>query len=177
MNWRVLLLDVNHEPIEIIGWRKAMEYLIRGRAEIVEEYEDENARVRTVSTTFTIPSVLKMLKRFKRSRGARFSRHNVFVRDEFKCQYCGKGCTSKNLTIDHVHPQCKGGPSTWENVALACLPCNQRKGDRTLAECGMKLVKTPVKPNWKTHLVIQLKSQDPAVWVDYLYWHSELETT
>lgn len=176
MNWRVLLLDGNHEPIDVICWQDAMQLLVCGRAEIVEEYEDEDAKVRTVSLTFNIPSVLRMLKRFKRGRGARFNRHNVFLRDELTCQYCGKVRPSKELTIDHVHPQCKGGPSTWENVALACLPCNQKKGDMLLSECGMKLLRRPEKPNWKQHLVIKLKSTDPEVWRDYVYWHAELQT-
>ena len=177
MNWRVLLLDMNHEPIDVISWQKALQLFVTGRAEVIEEYEDEKAVVRTVSTSFTIPSVLKMLKRFKRKRGARFSRHNVFLRDEFTCQYCRKVCASKDLTIDHVHPQCKGGQSTWENVVLACVPCNRKKDNLTLDECGMKLLKRPVKPDWNQHLVIKLKSTDPAVWRDYLYWHAELQTT
>ena len=174
MNWRTLLLDMNHEPIEVIPWHRAMQLLVTGRAEVVEEYDD--VTIRSVHHAFKLPSVLKMLQRFKRKRGARLNRHNIFVRDEFSCQYCGKVCPSKELTIDHVHPQCKGGKTSWENAVLACLPCNQKKGDQTLAQCVMTLRRRPEKPNWNQHLVLKLKSSDPVVWQDYLYWHIELQT-
>ena len=58
------------------------------------------------------------------------TRRNIMIRDRFCCQYCG---CKRNLTIDHVHPQSKGGRNTWENLVTACMACNQKKGSRCAA--------------------------------------------
>lgn len=57
-------------------------------------------------------------------------RHEVFVRDNFTCQYCG--AYGVKLQCDHVHPISKGGASTLDNLKTACMPCNQSKRDKAL---------------------------------------------
>ena len=78
-----------------------------------------------------------------------FSRRNIFKRDRFTCQFCGRQPGSEELTIDHVVPRSRGGTSTWENCVLACVPCNARKANRTPEQAGMKLRRAPVRPAWK----------------------------
>ena len=63
-----------------------------------------------------------------------FSRRNIFKRDHWTCQYCGRQPGGDELTIDHVVPRSQGGVSTWENCVLACIDCNKRKADRTPAQ-------------------------------------------
>ncbi len=75
-------------------------------------------------------------------RHVAFTRFNVFLRDRFRCQYCGQEHASADLTFDHVIPKCRGGPSAWDNVVAACPPCNARKGNST----AMKPLRPPRAP-------------------------------
>ena len=59
----------------------------------------------------------------------------IFRRDHFKCYYCGlDGQYSFEswliLTIDHVHPNAKGGQRSMDNLVTSCQPCNLLKGKR-----------------------------------------------
>jgi 5-methylcytosine-specific restriction endonuclease McrA len=65
-------------------------------------------------------------------------------RDGHSCGYCG----GQASTIDHVTPRSRGGKNTFANTVAACGGCNQRKGDRTPAEAGMRLRVEPVAPTW-----------------------------
>lgn len=101
----------------------------------------------------------------------RLSRKALFIRDHYSCQYCGMDSDSSALTMDHIVPRSRGGASTWENVVTACKSCNQRKGNRSLKDCGMALRSKPAKP----HSLLALHGrrgmhQDPAfeIWQRYL---------
>jgi hypothetical protein len=96
------------------------------------------------------------------------------TRDKFTCQYCGCKGRDNELTLDHVIPTSKGGKNTWLNLVTACMPCNQRKGDRLLAHLpGWKLRNAPRKPSpWEIGIVVGLSSGDierpPMEWQAYL---------
>jgi len=77
-----------------------------------------------------------------------FSRRNIFKRDHFTCQYCGRQPAAEELTLDHVIPRSQGGESRWDNCVLACLECNKRKADRTPQQARMRLKHQPVRPQW-----------------------------
>jgi hypothetical protein len=109
-------------------------------------------------------------------RDARFSRRNIFMRDNYTCQYCYKKFSAKKLNIDHVIPSSRGGDTSWENVALSCLNCNTKKAAKTPKEAGMKLLKIPAKPKWSA-LQCQLGPNLPNSWksfVDSFYWNVSL---
>lgn len=53
----------------------------------------------------------------------------VFERDDFRCKQCG---TRRNLTVDHIFPESKGGELTMDNLQTLCKSCNSKKGVR----CG-----------------------------------------
>ena len=93
-----------------------------------------------------------------------FTRFNLFLRDRFRCVYCGSG---KELTFDHVVPRAHGGRTMWENVATACAPCNLRKGDRLPHEIGMRLRSKPRPPSPTLFLTLQA-TEVPHAWLDYL---------
>ncbi len=104
-----------------------------------------------------------------------FTRFNLSLRDEFRCQYCGaKG----DLTFDHVVPRARGGVTSWQNVVAACSPCNLHKGSKTLKQAGMRLARIPREP---TPAEMQRHGQRfppnhlHDSWLDYLYWDAELE--
>ncbi|MEO0679383.1 MAG: HNH endonuclease, partial [Pseudomonadota bacterium] len=100
---------------------------------------------------------------------------NLFLRDEFTCQYCGaKG----DLTFDHVIPRSRGGRTTWENVVASCGPCNLRKGSRLLKHAGMKLAKPPRRPAASELQNVGRKFPPNYLhdsWMDFLYWDAELD--
>ena len=142
---------------------------------------DENA-ILTISTKFKIPEVVRLVKYDKYPKQLIvFSRHNIFKRDDYRCQYCGKKPGSEELTIDHVIPKAIGGKTTWENCVLSCVECNSIKGSFLLNEVrnrkfprGMKLLKNPVKPKFKDfkfHMYYDSWKQ----WLDVSYWNVELE--
>jgi 5-methylcytosine-specific restriction endonuclease McrA len=142
---KVLTLSHTYEPLGVINWEKAITLLTSGKVKTLSEYDEE---VRSPSISFKIPSVI-VFNHNKRNKvkSVRFSRKNVWVRDEGKCQYCGIGVNSQEFTIDHVTPRVRGGTTVWNNVVTCCYPCNQKKGDKTLLQAGMKLRKNPIKPD------------------------------
>jgi 5-methylcytosine-specific restriction endonuclease McrA len=141
LNGRVLLLNFSYEPLGTVGVSRAVCMIVRGVVH-VEEYE--GARVlRSPSTVFRVPSVVRLrvyVNVRKRRQAAGMKRLRVFVRDKFRCQYCGGRFAAQELTLDHVTPRSRGGRSTPENLVAACVGCNARKGDRTPEGARMPLL-------------------------------------
>lgn len=139
----VLVLNASYEPLHKVDLRHAIRMLVRGVA-VVEEAEEG----RTIGH-FPLPRVLRLVRYVKMRwrHGVRpgWSRKGVHLRDRGVCGYCG----APGHTIDHILPQSRGGGSTWENTVLACGRCNNRKGDRTPAEAGLRLLVTPRVPHWE----------------------------
>jgi 5-methylcytosine-specific restriction endonuclease McrA len=134
---QVLLLDPGYMPVDIIHWTKAMQLLVTGDAEIVEEYED--VEIRSVSQSYKLPSILRLVRSFRRRKTVKFSRFNIFYRDGWTCQYCGEKKKSEELTFDHVTPKCariESSKKSWKNIVSACVPCNRRKGGRLPEQVG-----------------------------------------
>lgn len=151
-----LILNATFEPLQIVPWQKALQLLFQGKVEVIEE---SNQIVRTVRFSFRVPAVLRLLTYVplqKRKSWVRFSRSNVFLRDGYKCQYCGNGFSKSQLTLDHVIPVVQGGKKNWSNIVTACLKCNQRKGGRTPAEAGMSLTRKPHVPQSLPTTVVEL---------------------
>ena len=59
-------------------------------------------------------------------------RFEVFKRDSFTCQYCGRQAPDVVLNCDHISPVAKGGDDNILNLVTSCFDCNSGKGDRTL---------------------------------------------
>jgi 5-methylcytosine-specific restriction endonuclease McrA len=110
-------------------------------------------------------------------RKLRLSRRNIFERDRNICQYCGHHFTRSELTLDHVLPRCKGGRDSWDNLVLACMPCNLKKGGRTPKEAHMKLLRAPIKPKWVPRFGAPIPHDALESWqrfVDTAYWNTEI---
>ena len=146
---KVLILNQNFEPLSICGLHKAIILLWLNKATLIEVRP--NRFIHSTYNTYPFPSVIK-LDRYVRLpyKKVELSRKNIFRRDNFKCVYCGK--TTQPLTLDHVIPKSRNGGTTWENLVCACIKCNNKKGDRTLEEFGLKLNIKPSKPNYITFL-------------------------
>jgi len=164
-----LVLNASFEPLHIVSWQRALQLLFQGKVEVIEEGEQE---VHTVRLTIKVPAVLRLLKYVPLSQKKhviRFSRINVFIRDQYICQYCGSKFPKTQLTMDHVLPVVQGGGKSWENIVTACKPCNQRKGGRTPAEASMRLIRKPRRPTWLPTSQVQLGvSLSPERWKVYL---------
>ncbi|MDC0254288.1 HNH endonuclease [Bacteriovoracales bacterium] len=167
---RTLLLDSMFYPLRVVNWQKAMILFITGRAEVVDEYEE--IKIRSISMTFRLPKILRLLTNYTGKRQVKFNRANVYWRDNYCCQYCSKNFSHKELTFDHVMPKSKGGDTTWENVVTCCQKCNSKKGNLLLDECHMRLLKEPIKPPWAPQLCIKLTKEDPKEWWYWIPWIS-----
>jgi len=172
-----LVLNASFEPISVVPWKRAITMLFQGKVEVLAEYDRE---IRSISFTIRMPSVLRLLKYVrmrKHLQHVKFSRANIYARDRHTCQYCGRKCSTVNLTFDHIVPVVKGGSKTWDNIVTCCFDCNHQKGGRTPEEAGMKLIRRPKEPDWvpsALHIAIGFKST-PESWRDYFYWNIELE--
>jgi len=141
----VIVLNAGYEFIGLISWRRAMTLLFRGKVEVLKE---SDRIVRSVTRTFRLPAVIRLLKFIRQiyRREVPFSRNNILIRDGFTCQYCGSPFQSPELTVDHVIPKVQGGSNRWTNVVACCKRCNVKKGGRTPRQAGMFLIRQPFKP-------------------------------
>ena len=165
---RTLLLNSSYEPMRVVSWQKALVLWFQGKVEILEYH---SVFARSVSSSFKLPSVLR-LKYYVRTRNKthiRFCRENVYIRDNYTCQYCGNRFTTKTLTLDHVLPVSREGKKDWGNVVSACRSCNQRKANKTPTEAHMPLLKEPRMPNWLPLTEFEVGGQEvPLSWRQYL---------
>jgi len=164
-----LVLNASFEPLHIVSWQRALQLLFQGKVEVVEESEKE---IRTVRFTIRVPAVLRLLTYVPIQRKKdviRFSRANIFVRDQGVCQYCGEKSNKSHLTLDHVIPIVQGGGKSWENIVTACKPCNQHKGGRTPAQANMHLIRKPKRPKWLPSTTLHVGATiTPERWRIYL---------
>lgn len=143
-----------------------MTLLLSGRANVVSEYS--NKFIHGVSKRFKLPKILRLNNKHIHIKKIKLSRHSLLARDQYECQYCEKKLSIKSLTIDHVVPKSKGGPTTWLNVVSACHSCNNKKGNKSLRETTMKLKRSPYEPIWKPGGQLKLTRNDPKDWKDWV---------
>jgi 5-methylcytosine-specific restriction endonuclease McrA len=192
-----LVLNRSYLPIHVTTVRRAFSLLYRGVAKAVdEEYQTFDfadwselstsgcEAVGVVGAVVRVPRVI-LLVSFDRvpRREVRFSRHNIFVRDNNTCQYCGRKRQRSELNLDHVIPRAQGGLTTWGNVVCSCLGCNRRKGGRTPEQAHLALVRRPRRPNWTPFVSRNLGGARYREWapflrgVDAAYWNVELDAS
>ena len=140
----VLVLNQNYEPLNVCNAKRAIVLVSNGKAEVIREAE--GLVMKSMRLALRVPSVIRMVYFIRRPRPvARLSRHEVFARDRYTCQYCGQA--TRDLTLDHVTPRHRGGQHSWENLVTACRACNHRKAGRTPAEARMRLLSEPRRPS------------------------------
>ena len=170
-----LVLNADHAPLRgypLSTWpfEKTMRATLTGRVIVVKHYDVE---FRSQRSTFRPASVVALKRYVKLPQVAVFNRMNLFLRDDFRCQYCMEQFSPRELTFDHVIPKSQGGLANWENITTACMPCNLRKADRR----DMHPRVPPHRPS-----PYELRTKKPPFkenlhesWRDYLYWDTELE--
>jgi 5-methylcytosine-specific restriction endonuclease McrA len=163
---------LSYYPLSLWPWQEAIKAAWLERVDIVAEYDEV---VRSPSTEIRIPSVVVLKDYVKPQKRVAFTRFNLFLRDEFSCQYCG---ARGELTFDHVVPRSAGGVTSWQNVVAACGPCNLKKGSKSLRRAGMSLRKPPRQPAAEELRNMGRKFPPNYLhesWMDFLYWDAELE--
>lgn len=165
---QVLVLGQSYEPIERVDWKRAMVWWAAGRVEILEAVEGRT--IRTSRHELPMPSVVRFLRSRRRTTPVvRFSRETIYARDRGQCQYCHRPVMRRDVTYDHIIPKSRGGLTLWENIVIACRPCNQRKGNRTPAEAGMALSLSPSRPSMGSwQFLVGHRDALPVAWRPYL---------
>jgi 5-methylcytosine-specific restriction endonuclease McrA len=163
---------LSYYPLSLWSWQDAIKAVCLDRVNIVSEYDRV---IKSPSFELRLPSVVSLKSYIQPATHPAFTRFNVFLRDNFRCQYCG---SKHDLTFDHVIPRSKGGRTTWENVVAACSPCNLRKANKMPRDIGMFPSQEPYQP---TAFDLQANGRKfppnhlHESWMDYLYWDIELE--
>jgi 5-methylcytosine-specific restriction endonuclease McrA len=138
----VLVVNADLGPLHRVSLRHAVRMLVRRVAEVYEAHPDRLIGV------YPVPTVVRLVRyvvtKWRYTAGPAWSRTGVLARDGYRCAYCGGHAT----TVDHILPRSRGGRNTWLNTVAACDGCNQRKGDRTPAEAGMRSRIEPATPSW-----------------------------
>jgi HNH endonuclease len=199
LNYRTLQLTASGMPNAIVSCKRALAMVGDGRAIIRKSYTDETV-IRSspsfVTTRFgmaksgnelivmAIPSVIQCVKSEYEPRKftnvLKFNRFNIYVRDQGRCQYCGRKVSLSEFTFDHVIPQSEGGITWWTNIVVSCTRCNGQKASKSLKKYHRKLIKKPVPLKIDKaapeHIVNQLAADMPhETWLDYIYWNIVLE--
>ncbi|MFN7919021.1 MAG: HNH endonuclease [Bryobacteraceae bacterium] len=165
----VLVLNASYEPINICAARRAMVLILKG---IASAEEVSSQHFHAARHHFPVPSVIRLLEYRRIPHQSRaLSRKNILMRDRHTCQYCYKSGQTANLTLDHVVPRSRGGETTWENLVACCHECNNRKGNRTPEEAGMRLTRSPQPFSMHTsrHLMRLLANSEDQ-WRKYLFY-------
>jgi 5-methylcytosine-specific restriction endonuclease McrA len=151
-----------------VGWQKAIVLWFQGKVEIIEHHE---LYARSVKESFRLPSIIRLYRfiNIRNKPSIRFCRENVYLRDDYTCQYCHVKFEGRDLTMDHVQPVSHGGKKDWKNIVTACRKCNQTKGNRSPRKAKMPLKKNPVKPRWLPMAEVKVTSTaSPRSWKVYL---------
>ena len=157
---RVIVLNYDYSFIDKVSVKKAFRMLEKGKV-TVEKWS--NNTIRTVTRTFFIPLVVRLIKfvRIIYRRRVLWKPRNVYTRDNYTCMYCGrKNLSGAELTIDHVLPRSRGGKDTFENTVTACKNCNNIKGDRTPNEAMMYFIQKGFIPYQPTIMEFMAKTLD-----------------
>jgi hypothetical protein len=179
----VLVLNRHYQPVRVTPARRAILLLYGGSAHALDEkYQTHDfaswmraplrqvdESIGTSSGPLRIPRLL-LLHRYGRvpMTTLRLCRRNVYLRDNFTCQYCGRRPILKELNLDHVLPRSQGGTATWENLVTSCRRCNFRKGGFTPEGAGMRLLKEPLRPNWSVAVALSAAPRHFAEWEPFL---------
>jgi 5-methylcytosine-specific restriction endonuclease McrA len=169
MNARVLVLNASFEPINVCTARRAVVLILKG----VANAEESSAQwVHSTRFSMPMPSVIRLVEYihipFERKS---LSRKNILLRDHNTCQYCGRVFAPQDLTLDHIIPRSRGGDSAWDNLVTCCRSCNNRKGDRSPEDSGMRLIKRPQAYNLHVNRqIIRYLGRADEAWRKYLFY-------
>ena len=164
---------LSYFPLSLWSWQDTVKAVFLDRVNIISVYDRV---VHSPTAELRLPSVISLKEYIHATRRPAFTRFNVFLRDRFTCQYCGRPFATHELTFDHVVPRSKGGRTTWDNVVTSCSSCNLMKGNRLAHQCGMRPIHVPQQPT--AHQLQENGRNFPPTflhdsWRDYLFYADE----
>jgi len=160
----VLVLNANFEPINVCSMRRAIGLILAEKAAMVV---NGRGQIHTINLQLPRPSVIRLEHMIHRPRPrVKLTRREVFRRDNYTCQYCGRRDTT--LTVDHILPKRLGGQHIWTNVVAACPSCNHRKGGRRLNEVHMHLLQIPKEPSASATYLYGRHLEENGEWEPYI---------
>ena len=169
-----LMLNASYEPLRIVSMKKALTLVSKGVA--VVEVPTDILIHRGLG--IYAPSVIR-LRNYRNvpHRMQQVSRKNIFIRDGYRCMYCGaKKKDGSELELEHIFPRSRGGKNTWENLVSACRACNQRKNDRTPEEAGMTLIHRPLPASvFTSRFILKQLGSEVYEWDRFLFSDSKGE--
>lgn len=171
LDGRVLLLNQTYEPLGTVSVARAVIMTFKDTV-TVEEFDGERV-LRSARSEFRVPSVIRRrtyinIRRRQEASGTK--RMRIYMRDKFRCQYCGEKKAASDLTLDHILPRSRGGDNSPVNIVTACVPCNNRKGNRTPAEARMPLLTSQSALRVKLERVVLCHyAEARAEWRKYLF--------
>ncbi|HWQ04953.1 MAG TPA: HNH endonuclease [Longilinea sp.] len=164
MSTLVLVLNTNFEPINVCNLQRAIGLMVSRKASLVSNGRGE---IHSASLAYPIPSVIRLDNMIYRPRPrVKLTRREIFRRDNYTCQYCGKRAAS--LTVDHILPRHLGGKEVWTNLVTACSSCNHLKGGHTLEEAKMRLLHLPKEPPASTLYIFGRHLNENQEWMPFL---------
>ena len=167
MDGVVLVLNQSYEPLNVCNLPRAFRLVFGQKAEVLEY---DHQVIRTPRQEYRAPSVIRLQHQIRRPRPrVKLTRREVFARDGYACQYCGR--QSNDLTLDHVVPRHRGGTHTWDNLVTACKACNHRKGGKFLDAAKLRLARRPVEPRCDVYSLFTpyLRDDRNENWRSYLF--------
>ena len=198
LNAEVLLLSKSWRPLKVISAKQALTLLYKDVVDAIDAHDysqydfsgweevsqyrdefepDKHRWVQSVRMRILVPVIVR-LRDFdlKRKRKVRFSRRNIYARDHYRCQYCGKKFRSEELNLDHILPRSRGGKTTWENIVACCLSCNRHKDNRTPKEAKMPLLTDPKEPEVGSIVDVPvIRHESWKSFLDAAYWDVTLQ--
>ena len=171
LNGRVLLLNQTYEPLGTVSVARAIIMTFKNTV-FVEEWDGDRV-LHSAHDEFPVPSVIRRREyinvRQRRERSG-MKRLRIYMRDKFRCQYCGEKKAVGELTLDHILPRSRGGDNAPVNIVTACLACNNRKANRTPAEARMPLLTSQTALRVKLERVVLCHyAEARAEWRKYLF--------
>lgn len=172
-NLHTLLLNADCSPLSILPlttyhWHDAVRLFFGDKVSIIESYS--NWKIHSEKMQMNVPSVVILKEYHHIKNKIDFNRDNVFLRDDYICQFCGGDFVdNKNqLTLDHVIPSSKNGKTNFKNIVTCCSKCNREKGDKIILPN-----KKPVIPTY--YQLLEKRKDYPIIvpnenWKDYLPW-------
>lgn len=177
---RTLVLNSDFRPLSVwplsfMSPQEAIKTVYRDRAVVVEEWDEV---FRSPSIEIRVPKVIALRHYAPVSASPKFCRRSIFLRDRFRCQYCGHKFEAQDLTFDHVIPRAAGGKTEWGNILTACVDCNSAKKDTLPNHSGRKgkrgdllrPLKQPRQPTTSELLRAGMECMDPVIAEDFASW-------
>lgn len=179
-----LILNKLWYPINLVPAIRAICMVFEGTANAIDDYytqhdfeswvntqdtDSDDGYIQSSSCRIKIPKVIVLngYDKIPKTK-VRLSKANIYKRDAFTCQYCGKLASKARLTIDHIYPKSKGGDTSWMNCVACCVYCNTKKADKILEKSGLKLIRKPFEPEGRHIANFYFEQHKIPAWENFM---------